>query len=294
MGTVPFKQRFGFETGSAVEEGFPVDARIGLAHILAGMCNSNMCDIVMIMKELYRVARIPHPPDVDYDRPTFEVLYDKIEGMKWNTVYDFCERIYNKALRSVLDYLDGDKITKSLDEVKTYFSEELNQMLEEENVAYQFVDGRFQRRGHAQTQKIFQRMGSVLTRKELVKVRQHYNKALHFFNQKPEPDSENCIKDAICALEACLSQYYEEDFSTNFSRAVNRHRGNGATQIPGPIAESIIRVYGFRGSGQGVAHAAPNGNKVSELEAELILNLVGSYITYISDLLLFEQRSIPF
>ena len=137
-------------------------------------------------------------------------------------------------------------------------------------------------------------MGSVLARPALANVRQHYNKARHFFDQEPEPDSANCIKEALCALEACLSHYYKEDFSAAFSRSVKCHQGNDPNQIPAPIAEAIIRVHAYRGSGQGVAHAAPQGTRVTGLEAELILNLVASFITYIADMFLSEEQGVPF
>ena len=73
--------------------------------------------------------------------------------------------------------------------------------------------------------------------------------------------------------------------SNDFTKTIKQIQGNDVKQIPPPIAESIIRLYAYRGSGQGVAHAAPNGNKVTEIEAELVLNLVASYVTYLVDIL---------
>ena len=60
------------------------------------------------------------------------------------------------------------------------------------------------------------------------------------------------------------------------------------------MAIGIIKLHAYRGSGQGVAHAALAGTKVSELEAELVLSLVASYITYLTDLLLRPEDENPF
>ena len=49
-----------------------------------------------------------------------------------------------------------------LSEVKAYYTDEINTLLAEENIGYQFVNGEFQRRGRAQTQKNIQRVGVVL------------------------------------------------------------------------------------------------------------------------------------
>jgi len=297
MENAPFRQRFGIGPDKVVEHEFPADARIGLAHILADLdTKSYLLDRESVFTELHRRARLSALPKVDYAKSIFDSVFEPLNRMEWHAIYDFCERVYEKLLKPVVHWSDGNELIeeKSLADARNYFSNELNLLLAEENIAYQFVEGRFQRRGRAHTQKSIQRMGSVLAHSDLANVRQHYNKARYFFDQKPEPDSPNCIKEALCALEACLSHYYREDFSADFSRAVKHHQGNDPIQIPGPIAEGLIKMHAYRGSGQGVAHAAPHGSRVSELEAELILNLVASYITYFADMFLREAQGVPF
>lgn len=225
-------------------------------------------------------------------------IYEAIERMDWVKVYIFCERIYEHLLKAGghyehPDYPESWVETKSLSDVRTHYEREINLIIAEENLAFQFVDGKFQRRGRAQTQKSIRRMGTVLADPILTNVRRHYNKAREFFDLRPEADAENCIKEAICALEACAEALSGLPVSLNFSREIKKLQGDGDRQIPATLAESMIRIHAYRGSGQGVAHAALSGSKVSELEAELILNLVASYITYLVDLLSSEE-DIPF
>ncbi len=81
--------------------------------------------------------------------------------------------------------------------------------------------------------------------------------------------------------------------SKDFTQVVKQLRGNDPGQIPAPLVEGMIKLYAYRGSGKSVTHAALQGNRVSEVEAELVLNLVASYVTYLVDL--FPQlEDIPF
>jgi hypothetical protein len=296
MEFIPFKQRFGIESDKPVEQDFPMNARFGFAYLLQDLnSKSYLCDRAEICFELSRMGRFGTPVDLDYAISIYDCVLEPIKSLAWYSVYDFCERVYERLLRPVVSSNENGPVKEiSLADVRNYFSRELNLMLLEDSIAYQFVEGKFQRRGYAQTQKNIQRMGSILNIPGLGDVRQHYNKARQFFDQKPEPDSPNCIKEALCALEACLNHYYKEDFSGNFAVAIKKIQGNGPDKIPAPISESILKMYGYRGSGQGVAHAAPAGNRVTASEAELILNLVASFVTYIVDISLASEGEIPF
>jgi hypothetical protein len=95
-------------------------------------------------------------------------------------------------------------------------------------------------------------------------------------------------------LEACLEILTQKPASKDFTKVVKQLQGNAIDEIPPPVAEGMIKLHGYRGSGQGVAHAALAGTKVSELEAELVLNLVASYITYLVDLFSHPEDEVPF
>ncbi|MGI5837318.1 MAG: hypothetical protein ACOX87_12645 [Chloroflexota bacterium] len=60
------------------------------------------------------------------------------------------------------------------------------------------------------------------------------------------------------------------------------------------IGESIIKLRAFRGDAMGVAHAALSGAEVDTPEAELALNLVASYVTYLHDKFAVKEEEIPF
>ena len=248
------------------------------------------------MDELLRTGRLL-AADFAFkaNTPFLQQTLELLRKMEWWQVYTLCERIYRYQIREAGWRDEGNDwiVSKTKDEMRSYFSDQINDILAEENIAYQFLDGEFQRQGRAQTQRALQRVGRVLGQARLSTVRNHYNKARKFFDARPVSDAENCVKEALCALEACLEVLSGRPASKDFAKTVQQLKGNEVRQIPPPIAEGLIKLHGYRGSGQGVAHAALEGNRVTELDAELVLSLVASYISYLVDLLT-EPEEIPF
>lgn len=243
-----------------------------------------------IFTEMYRTARKIQPNE------NWSSYQDEAEWLlsstEWSKIFTFIERLYSHLLVECCNSVGYCLATK--DEVEKYFSEEMNALLFEENLDYRFKDGEFERTGRYQTQKSIKRMGMVLASSSLAIARQHYNNAVKFFSNVEEPDHRNCIKEALCALESCIEITTGKSASKNFTKSIKELEGNAETQIPPQIAESIIKVFAYRGDGQGVAHSAPNGSKTTELEAELILNLTAAYITYVIDLYPSNIDEVPF
>lgn len=298
---LPFSQRFSVIDTPPISDDIPKSARIALAHLFVHL-HDDRCirnDYSAFEKKVYRAGRFTGD---EFDRTYhdfFKIIMEPILQMEWFRLYGFIERVYDRLLMAVQEpeiYNDPDsdwvEIT-SLKDVRGEFSNEIEVWLSEENLAYTFVGGQFQRRGRAVTQKNVERVGSVLGAQKLLDVRRHYNKARGFFDLLPEPDTKNCIKEALCALEACVEVMSGLPASNNFTKTIKQLQGNEVKEIPPAIAESMIKLFAYRGSGQGVAHAALSGSKVTELEAEVVLNLTASYITYIVDLLHAEEE-IPF
>lgn len=295
MDKLPFNKRFGLDTGKIIDQDFPVTARNSLLHLLDELKSENAFkSSEAISREILRVAGLPKPKrnDYYYDSYFYESLEEPLHKMEWWRIFDFIERIYEKFLTSSSYYDDESnqyEEIRSQKEVKEYFSAEINQILSANGLVYQFIGGQFQRGGRAQTQKSIQRVGSVLADPKLLPVRRHYSKALQFFNQVPSPDVENCSKEAICALESCLEVMLNQPLKEGFPRKIKQIK-----EIPPSISESMIKIYAYRGDAAGVAHGTTTGSKISLLEAELLLSLIASYITYLVDVLAKPEDDVPF
>jgi hypothetical protein len=297
MSQTPFSQRAGMSLPKPIDNCFPDKARIGLANILSDLMKNGFGEEENVMAELYRSGRfIPGDIYIDTQMTKVKMISQFLSEMEWVQVYTFCERVYSKVLQAgYYDDSHGGWVgVDNIADAREYYSNEINNLLNEENLGFQFINGQFQRRGRAQTQKSIQRMGLVLSDPKLAQARTHFNKAQKLFEQKPDPDLENCIKEAICAFEACVLTLTKNKASTDFIKVLRQLSGNGNQQIPAPLTDMMGKLYAYRGSGQGVAHAAPDGNKVTALEAELVLNLVASFITYLYDVLSEPDEDIPF
>ena len=188
----------------------------------------------------------------DIRAPFAAQILEPLRAMQWYQVCTFCERVYRFCISEVGwhdDSSDEWHVTATKQEVQADFAEQLNAILVEEHIAYRFVDGEFQRQGRAQTQKNLQRVGTVLGLPQLRAARKHFVNAQKFFDHRPEPDLPNCVKEALCALEAALEVLSQKPASNEFTKVVKQLLGNHEKQIPPPIAEGMIRLHAYRGSG---------------------------------------------
>jgi len=107
---------------------------------------------------------------------------------------------------------------------------------------------------------------------------QQWRKAMDHLSERP-PDAENCIKDAIGAVEGTgriLSGRETETLSTllkPFARQIDMH----------PVLAGMVdKLYAYRGDEQAVAHGATQEPKDLLAEAEFVLHVSAAVITYLA------------
>ncbi len=286
-------KRLNIPKDKLIYDDFPNNARIAVVYLFKDLIDkSYIWHGDSILLELNRTGRLTNDEfGTDDQWDFYKKLGYLLDKLNWVSVLIFLERSYERLLTSVSDFHGDDIVT--IKEVREYFSDEINLILIEENLGLEFIDGKFSRKYKFQTQKLINQASKVLEKPELEQVRKHYKKALDFFNQKPNPDSENCVKEAICALEACIEILFSVEASKEFDKALSKIQGNTSGKVPPPIVEGIKKLHSYRGSSQGVAHASMEGNKVSPSEAELVLSLVAAYITYLDDICI-READFPF
>jgi hypothetical protein len=299
MTKLSFVQRYGGPDRKLIDNEFPMTARNGLIYILEQFaeegCIKKRKDNPWgsILLELLRTSKSEFSnvgPHVDAsDRlPALSV-------MQWQLVYAFCERIHDNLLMQREIYLgDGDwRLDETLEKVRERFTAEINALLSEENMAYVFADGVFNRPGRPQTQRNIIRAQAILADPRLLSAKQHFVKAQDFFSARP-PDYENTVKEAVCALEATIEIRSGKRVSKDFSGEMERLSGNAANKIPAPIAQAMIKLHAYRGAAKAVAHANTTGLNVSKYDAELVLSTSAAWITYASDFFDSIEPDFPF
>jgi hypothetical protein len=216
--------------------------------------------------------------------------------LPWEKVFDFCERLYSHLAQDVYCYnqqTEEREFTTPRSEVQEYITKELRQLFLEENLAFEFSDGLVRRRGRRHTAEQVSRAELVLGDPRLFKAREHFNKALRFFRNVPQPDFENVVKEAVCAVEATARALFPSGGST-LGAVVKSITGSGLGQLPTPIANTFHGLYGFRSSGEGVGHGGAAGGPATKELAEYALAVAASQIVLLVDLAAASEPDVPF
>jgi hypothetical protein len=196
-----------------IDNDCPETTRTGLVHLLFRLVELKYVeDWKAVVGELQRIARLS-PDLAKCGAVTAEELLAILE---WDKVFDFCERLYSYLAQEVTSYTFNNEIEliapKSA--VQEYIASELQRLFLEENLAFEFSEGLVRRRGRRQTAVQIARAELVLGDPRFSSARTHYNKALKYFRNIAQPDYENVVKEAVCAVEAVARVLFPDKGST--------------------------------------------------------------------------------
>jgi hypothetical protein len=277
-----------------IDNDCPETARIGLIHVLHGLdARGYIADWLKVSAELQRLARV-RP---DFDRNAAAAVAEQLlMELPWDKVFDFCERLYGYLTQDVWRYnraSEEDELVGSKSDIQEYIASELQRLFLEEHLAFEFSAGIVRRRGRRHTADRVARAEVVLGDPRLVKARTHFNKALKYFRNISEPDPENVVKEAVCAVEATARALFPSDGST-LGDVVKSITGSGIGQLPKAIASTFHGLYGFRNGGEGVTHGGAEGGAATKEIAEYGLSVAASQIVLLVDLDAASEPDVPF
>ena len=158
------------------------------------------------------------------------------------------------------------------------FSQRLNSLFREENIGYEMQDGKIERINNEFMDRYIKDARILLKAPHFKGADQHFEKAIKALNIRPKPDVENCVKDAVSAIES-VGRIIADDDKALLSDIIKDMTKKGA--IPKPLDQVFQKVYAYRGNEPGVAHGAVDISKVTEDEAELILAMSAAMIIYL-------------
>lgn len=274
---------------------FPEKARMGLLHILVDLEKRKYIESwPAVVSELQRIARLApgFKGDTSWVSDTQEILLQ----LDWDKVFDFCERLYGHLPQAVAVYdkeFGESREVTSRSEVQKYIAGELQRLFLEDNLAFEFSDGLVRRRGRRHTADQVAKAELVLGDPRLANARAHYNKALRFFRAVSEPDYENTVKEAVCAVEATARVLFPSAGKTldDIRKSIT---GNKPGELPHPISKTFEGLYVFRGGGQGVSHGGATGGPATKELAEYTLAVAASQIVLLVDLSAASEPEVPF
>jgi len=274
-----------------IDNAFLETARNGLLHLLYRLVELNyVAGWQEITGELKRIVRASPGGERNPREAAQELL---LVALAWDKVFDFCERLYSYLTKEVGHWEDAWVIDTQKSAVQEFVAAELQRLFLEENLAFEFSDGSVRRRGRRNTANQIVGADLVLGDPRFASARAHYNKALKFFRNVSQPDYENVVEEAVCAVEAVAKVLFRDGGRT-LGKVVNSITGSDEGQLPEPIARTFQGLYGFRNSGEGVAHGGSDGGTVTKELAEYALAVAASQIVLLADLAESSKEETPF
>jgi hypothetical protein len=249
-------------------EDVPELARVGLYHIVEqffeekkGYSYSGLYKVLCIALRIPAKRGVGVSPARDF-LASLEIE-KLIMNCHWWQFYDICEVLWQ-----------GLKYKHEMGRL----SDEINTLFREEHLGFEFRDGKVEKIGSGFTDARVKEARYLLKEPEFKGADKHFEKALKALNTRPNPDVENCIKDAVSAIES-VARIMINDEKAMLSNIIKDMAKNGL--IPKPLDEAIQKVYAYRGDQPGVAHGLVGTSKVTIHEAEFVLAMSAAIIIYL-------------
>jgi hypothetical protein len=254
-----------------IYEDVPMTARIGLYHLIEMHFNQWDEKTYKAYLELYRricvAIRIPRNRRVYSSTLASSAIEGLCNNCPWWHFYDICQVVWD-MLHTERYYNDDWK----------KFAIEVNTLFREEQLGFEFKEGKIEKVGSGFIDAQVKEARYLLKEPEFKGADQQFEKAIRALNVRPSPDKENCIKDAIGAIESVVR------IITNNEKAMLDDVIRNAARrgvIPKPLDQNFIKLYAYRGNEPGVAHGAVSESTVTIDEAELVLAMSAAMIIYL-------------
>jgi len=259
---LPFSRRY--ETRRP-EEGLiygrlPERLREGLVNIL-NTVPGGLSSRLSLQLHLALDRAIPAIPDVAVEGDMKRLS----GGLDWDELCDACETIY-----AAIPVPHQGR-----------FSNDVNRLFARRYFGYELRDGRIERVGARVQEAAIAEARGIQRDPDLSGPDEQYQKAIGFFNRRPDPDCENCVKEAVCAVEG-VARVLLNDHSLTLSRALKRLQKE--KDVHPSLVYLIDKLYAYRGDAGGVGHALTQKKEVRVEEAEFALAVSASAIVYLARL----------
>lgn len=263
-----FSKRYGLRPTpeGLMYEDVPERARVGLYHIV-GQFFATEGYSKRLYSALYReicvALRIPSDRRIGWESQYSTAIERVIKDCEWWQFYDICEVIW---LTLDSSYDRGE------------FSTQVNTLVREEQLGFELRDGKVEKVGSGFIDAKVKEARYLLKEPEFKGADEHFEKAIKALNMRPDPDVENCVKDAVSAIES-VGRIIMKDEKALLSDIVKEMAKKGI--IPKPLDQVIQKIYAYRGSEPGVAHGLVGPSKVTIDEAEFVLAMAAAIIIYL-------------
>lgn len=157
------------------------------------------------------------------------------------------------------------------------FSGRINAILAREGIQWKLENGQVVRVLNPRIDEQVKEVRILLTVPKYKGADEQFSKALAFLSARPEPDEENCVKDAVGTIEG-VANIIAGTNGVQLNTLLDREpfRSN----IHSTIRQAIEKLYAYRGNAPGAGHAQVGPATVSVADATWVLAVSAATILY--------------
>lgn len=272
-----FSKKFGYGSNAngMIYEDAPNKLRIGLCNHIEDYVRSNN---LPRYSELYRLftAFFKDQRNVDvieFNNEQWFIEDSIMNRYKWYEIFDLMEYLFNIIH-------PGDKY-KDIPSIRYQYTVDINRLMDSENIGWHLSRGKFERRGSEYLDKeTIHKVRNLLINPVFSGPSVQFNKAVDFLSKRPAPDKENCVKEAVGALEG-VARILLDDKNITLGKAVDRLVKEN--KVRKPFDKIFHALYGFASSEPGVRHAAIDVSPIDIGEAWFVLYSAAACMIFLCD-----------
>jgi len=266
-----FSKRYGYEKGAKelIYEKAPQKLRIGLLNLIQDYVReNNLPDYDELYLGLTYFFRLKREGNINHHD---EIEHWILNTFDWNEIFDLIEYLFKSVIYYDYDVNEGRwrVFPEYVSEIRYSYTVEINNLLSSENIGWRLKRGKLEREGSEYLDKeAIEKVKKVLKHSDFVGPNYQFLKAIDFFSKRPKPDLENCVKEAVGALEG-VARILLKDKNITLGKAINKLVRTG--KIRKPFDRVFHVLYGFVSNEPGSRHGAFKLSKIDIGETEFVL-----------------------
>lgn len=179
---------------------------------------------------------------------------------QWDEFYELCE------------------LTFTLLYQRARFQNEVNELFGHEVMAWHFEEGEIVPTRPVEISEIFEEVKGLLSDPMYLGPNEQFRKANQHLSKRPEPDTQNCVKDAVGALEGVAQKVTQQPKQTLGGLLSN---GYLIPFLPTQLHGVVERLWAYRSDEPGVGHANTGTSTVGFEEAEWVLAMCATSMVFL-------------
>ena len=208
------------------------------------------------------------PPTSPMGGPWVMYIPRTLAQCSWGQFYDILEQISQLISR------------RWGEEYLSPFLEKINTILAKDGIPWSLNhQGQVIRTLNPQVAKQIQEVRILLTSPRFRGPDEQFERAVGYLNKRPDPDEENCVKDAVGAMEA-VANIIAGTTGVQLNRLLDREQFTSG--IHPTIRQAIDKIYAYRGAAPGVGHGQVGPSAVGLAEATWVLATSAATILYLA------------